>query len=502
MFERLTEPESYILSRWVFLRLLALAYLFAFLSMWSQVNGLIGEDGIIPAREFLQAVQANLGAERYWIYPTLFWFNASNLALQLVSAGGALLSILALAGIAVRPILILLWVFYLSLCSVGGPFMSFQWDALLLETGFLSIVLAFRQTFLAPCTCWHKNFRQAEPPRIFVWLLRWLLFRLVFLSGAVKLLSGDPNWRNLTALDYHYLTQPLPTPVAWYAAQLPDWFNKLSVASMFALELAVPFLIFAPRRIRFVGAGLICFLQLLIALTGNYTFFNFLAISLCVLLLDDRFLSRFLPGKLKERILVSVIKVERRPRLYRFSLAGVAAILIAATTTRFIDTIGGSVLIPMPVAQAVDWLSPLEIANSYGVFAVMTTSRLEIVVEGSNDLQTWRAYEFKYKPGDLMRPPPWVAPHQPRLDWQMWFAALGTYRQNPWFIRFLLKLLDGSHDVLALLETNPFPDRPPVYIRASLYNYHFTDMATRNATGAWWKREYVGTYMPIFSLEH
>src|SRR5579863_6825457 len=291
------DRSSYVLSRWVFLRLLGLVYVIAFLSLRVQVAGLIGAHGILPVGDFLKAVQANFGSEAHRLFPTLAWISSSDAALKLLCSIGALFGALAMVGIATGPALALDWLCYLSLVTVGQDFLSFQWDILLLEAGFLAIFLAPWRAFEPP---WCSGTSRVSTTVI--WLERWLLFRLMFLSGAVKLLSNDPTWRDLTALDYHYWTQPLPTPIAWYAAQLPQWFQKMSVVGVFVLELGVPFVIFAPRRLRRVGAGLIVGFQLLIALTGNYCFFNLLAITLCVLLLDDSFYSRWLPGSLAKRI--------------------------------------------------------------------------------------------------------------------------------------------------------------------------------------------------------
>ena len=287
------EPSSYVLSRWVFLRLLGLVYVIAFLSLRGQVVGLIGAHGILPAGNFLQAVQRNFGSEGYRLFPTLAWISSSDAALKLLCSVGALFGLLVMLGVVTGPALALAWLCYLSLVTVGQDFLTFQWDILLLEAGFLgyfpgSVALARASLALGRFLCFNHG----------LWLGRWLLFRLMFLSGAVKLLSGDPTWRNLTALEYHYWTQPLPTPVAWYAAQLPAWFQRMSVVGVFTLELGVPFLIFTPRRFRQIGAGLIVGFQLLIALTGNYCFFNLLTIVLCVLLLDDSFFSRWLPTRL------------------------------------------------------------------------------------------------------------------------------------------------------------------------------------------------------------
>jgi len=490
--------QPYFLARWLFLRLMGAVYFMAFLSLISQISGLVGSHGILPAHDFLQAAYEALGPLSYWLFPTLAWLNCSDGFLQLLAVGGACLSLLVVLGIGTAPILVLLWVFYLSLVTVGRDFLSFQWDALLLEAGFLSIFFAPWKLLSPPWQAPAWLLSESPPSPILLWLFRWLLFRVTFMSGAVKLLSGDPTWRDLTAVSYHYTTQPLPTPVAWYVSQLPMWFQRFSCAGMFILELLVPLLIFAPRRLRFLGAGLICFLQVLIAVTGNYTFFNLLTIFLCLLLLDDALLRRLFPRVLADRILQA--GTASMPYLQRACCAPLAVLILFLSGVEVLEQFVGMRSLPRAVAEIVGLVSPFQIANPYGVFAVMTTTRLEIIIEGSDDGEVWSEYEFKYKPGDPKRPPPWVAPHQPRLDWQMWFAALGSYRSNPWFVGLMRRLLQGSPDVLALLETNPFPSRPPRFVRAIVYDYHFSDFAGRNATGKWWRRDYRGTYFPVASL--
>ncbi len=489
-------PPSYHLTRWLFVRLLGLVYFLAFLSLWIQVGGLIGADGILPARGFLGAVTKELGYARYHLVPTLAWIDPSDAFLKFLCGAGTLLAVPLVLGFAEGPLLAVLWIFYLSLVSVGQDFLEFQWDILLLEAGFLAI-------FFAPWRVLNPHWRgsgNSNPSLGLLWLLRWLLFRLVFLSGAVKLLSHDPTWRNLTALNYHYWTQPLPTPVAWYAAQLPGWFQKLSVVGVFVIELGAPFLMFLPRRVRFLGAALIAYLQVLIALTGNYAFFNLLTLALVVVLLDDRCLERFLPATLVARL--ATPPAPRRPGALReVGLTALAAVILAVSGADLLRTFGSPDSLPRPVWEAVAWFEPFHIANGYGLFAVMTTSRPEIIIEGSSDGQTWLAYEFKYKPGDVGRRPPWVEPHQPRLDWQMWFAALGSYRNNRWFVNLMVRLLEGSPPVMALLAKNPFPGQPPRYIRAVVYDYRFTTFSTRRATGDWWSRQFKGLYFPVASLK-
>jgi len=409
---------------------------------------------------------------------------------------------------------------------VCGDFLGFQWDTLLLETGFLAIFLAPRQ--------WLPKISLEPAPSITVlWLCRWLLFRLMFMSGAVKLLSRDESWWNLTALTFHYETQPLPTWVGWYAHQLPVWFQKLSVAIMFGIELAAPALIFFGRRPRQIACGAFVLLMLLISLTGNYCFFNLLTVTLCVLLLDDALLLRWLPQSVAAfvrtrlpsppasppgRLTFDSPPSRRAKMLLRrnggwdgagvgfgqavrtAALSVLAAFIMLVSGTEAFVRLSSARTLPQPLQGLLRWASPLRTINSYGLFAVMTTTRPEIVVEGSDDGRTWQPYEFKWKPGDLKRRPSFVAPHQPRLDWQMWFAALGDYRGNPWFVNLLVRLAQGAPEVLSLLENNPFPQKPPRYLRAVLFEYHFTDFATRHATGDWWRRERKGLYCPELSL--
>ncbi|MFY9458107.1 MAG: lipase maturation factor family protein [Candidatus Spechtbacterales bacterium] len=484
-------PHSHILTRWLFLKVLGIVYFVAFISFAVQTSGLIGSGGILPAENFLGVLAKTFGPTSFWSFPTLAWFNVSDGFLQFMGFGGAFLSLLLIFGIAITPILVLLWVFYLSLFTVGQVFMSYQWDILLLEVGFLAIFLDSGSS-------------------IVIWLFRWLLFRFMFISGAVKLLSGDPVWRNLSALNFHYETQPLPNIISWYAHQLPEWIQKTSAGTMFFIQLVLPFLIFAPRRLRFFAAFAIILLESLIFFTGNYNFFNILTISLCIFLLDDTFIRRFFPKKFGLRI----IKMYGQ-KLVADSLRGVLivfAIIIIFMSSSIIFTNFFGVF-PWPAGHIYKIIDQFHIVNSYGLFAVMTTSRPEIFIEGSNDGETWLAYGFKYKAGDLSRRPKWVAPHQPRIDWQMWFEGLNaernmkasddpaTYHYNIWFKNFVIRLLEGSPDVLALLDDNPFTDAPPKYIRAVVYNYHFTNFAERKETGNWWKREYKGAYLSPVALE-
>jgi lipase maturation factor 1 len=465
------------LSTWLFLRFLAAIYLIAFASFGSQAAGLIGSRGIVPAREFVDAVRKYYGASGIWHVPTILWWNSGDVAIKATWVAGICLSLLMLFGMNSRWLRLMLFVLYLSLTVAGQQFMGYQWDALLLETGALAVFLG--------------------NSKLVHWLNRWLLFRLMLLSGAVKLLSGDAAWRGFSALPIHYQTQPLPTPLAWYVFQGPAWFHRSSQGLVFFVELLVPFFMLAPRRFRHLAALVTAGFQVLIFLTGNYAFFNLLTIALCLLLLDDAFLRRFLPQALADRLL-------RRagptwPRFKKTATGTFAVLVLLVSVSELAETFFH--LHWTATDAVIGAVTPFEIVNTYGLFAVMTTSRTEIVIEGSNDGSTWQLYEFRYKPGDVHRRPPWIEPHQPRLDWQMWFAALGDYRSDPWILHFLGALLEGSPDVLDLLAYNPFPDRPPQYIRATLYEYRFSNREERRKTGQWWEREVRGPYLPPIALQ-
>ena len=480
------EPPTYVRSSRLFLVLLALSYLAAFLSLWVQVHGLIGSRGILPATDLLDWARSNLGSERYRLLPTLCWLSSSDGFLDLLCGGGVLASCTLLAGVAPSLCLAVLWILYLSLCVAGQTFLEFQWDLLLLEAGLIAI-------FLPPPALSRAKARAGPFSRGARLLLVWLLFRLVFSSGVVKLSSGDPNWRNLSALVFHYQTQPLPPWTAWYLHQFSGSFQKASCLFLFAVELGAPWLLLGPRRIRLAGAGAIVFLQALIALTGNYAFFNWLTAALCVLVIDD---SRFVRSRVRERPNSAVFPGWPRAILFPFgALVFLLGLVQLSGAFRFRFPWPRSVLSLAQIA------APLRSVNSYGLFSVMTTTRPEIVVEGSQDGDQWIAYSFRWKPGDPLRRPRFVAPHQPRLDWQMWFAALGSYRDNPWLVAFLFRLLEGSPEVESLLAQNPFGRAPPRYVRAVLYDYRFTDAATRRRTGAWWTREPIRLYVPAISRE-
>jgi len=488
-------------------------YFSAFLTLCTQVDGMVGSKAILPVEQFSRVVghhfeQQEIGPlRRYLIAPTLCWISPSDRFLHLQCGAGAVLALLLMGGVASAPCLAFLWLLYLSLTTIGDIFLGYQWDALLLETGFLAILFA-------PWNLLPKSpSRESRPSPTVLWLLRWLLFRLMFASGAVKLLSGDETWRNLSALNYHYETQPLPTWIGWFAHQLPAWFQKTSLIGMFGIELVMPFFIFFPRRLRMIACWSFIGLQVVIALTGNYCFFNLLTIVLCVVLMDDTAILKLFPGKWRRHFgnpggegsnyFVQEMSTARfAAGIGRRVLVGlIALVILILTGMQMLGTFRVRVEWPQSLVKLFEYVAPFRSVNSYGLFAVMTTSRPEIIIEGSNDGQNWLAYEFKHKPGDLRRRQRFVAPHQPRLDWQMWFEALRAPGRGPpsgWFRNFCRRLLQGSPEVLSLMERNPFPNAPPKYVRAMVYDYHFTNSAEWRATGIWWRRELIGQYGPVF----
>lgn len=480
-------PPTYFAARRWFLRALGLIFLIAFVSLWVQIDGLIGSNGITPVSEFLSAARQQLDDRALSILPTLCWFNSSDAFLHFLCGSGAVFSVLLICGIAPAWSLVALVTFYLSLTIAGQTFLSFQWDILLVETGFLAILLA-------PWRLWWTRKNEPRISRAGIFLLKLLLFKLILMSGAVKLTSGDDCWWDLRALDYHYWSQPLPNVIAWWADQHPEWFKEFSVAFCLVVELIVPFLIWSPRRLRLLACSLLIFLQLAIAATGNYNFFNLLTIALCVLLIDDAVFRRKSPPvtdhccKFVDRLSICVATI-----VIIFTLPLNARLIYSAfKPEEELSPLLGSVY-----ARA----ESFRIVNGYGLFRVMTKDRKEIIIEGSADGIDWQSYEFKWKPGGVKRAPGWCAPHQPRLDWQMWFAALGSYRQNPWFVQTVIALLHGKPRVAALFEENPFPESPPRYVRATLYRYRFTSAEEHRQTGAWWKRQALGEYLPSVSLE-
>ena len=482
--------------RWIVLRALGLILFSAFYSLAFQIKGLIGERGILPAESYLYEVaRAAPGLEHVWLAPTLFWASAGDAALTAVVAAGLVCSVLLTLNLWPRLTVALCTLLFMSCVGALQDFSSYQSDGMLLEAGFISI-------FFAPRGIRPGLGADDPPSRASRFLLAWEWFRIYFESGVVKLLSGDPHWRDLTAMDEYYENGPLPTWLGWYVQQFPHWYHAATALLTLVVELVVVWALFLPRRFRIACFLVVTPLQLGIIATANYAFLNYLVLVLGVLLLDDRALARVglrtpaapATGTAMGAATGAATRmVAARPYSpWRLWTAAVAlAWVFCATITPAIP--GTPRLLTLP-ARA---LAPLRIANSYGLFAVMTEARYEIEFQGSRDGRTWLVYPFRYKPQDPRAAPGIYAPYQPRFEWNLWFASLGPWRESPWVVLAQARLLENSPSVLALFKRNPFPDAPPTQVRTVLWQYWFTDRATRRATGQWWRRREVGPFSGV-----
>jgi lipase maturation factor 1 len=469
--KQLSLSEEHLLVSWLFLKLLAAIYFVAFLSLAVQIPGLIGANGIFPFNEYLESAFQQRGYLAFLYRPTLFWLDANDFAMQFVAYAGCVLSVVLFFGYRQRTVLIILFIFYLSLFHAGQTFLMFQWDTLLLEAGFLAIFLT------------------AGPSHLVIFLYHYLLFRLRFMSGFSKLASGDPSWANLTTLNYYFETQPLPHVGAWYFHQLPEWILQAGVVFAFFTELIVPFFIFFPRRFRIAAALITVIMQLLIIATSNHNWINILTIALCLFLLDDRLIRKILPGFL----LPGEIRQPDSGRKILYALPVFAVLIITSSVSVFLRYFP-EIKIPAVVSQATYVVRSWGIGHDFHIFPTMQTERHELQIEGSNDGKEWKVYQFKYKPGPLNQRPKFNVPHQPRLDWMIWFVPPQFPEFMYFFDRFITKLEQGSPEVLDLLANNPFPDGPPEYIRVQVFQYKFTDANEREATGNWWKYKYLGQF--------
>jgi hypothetical protein len=501
LFDAEHGPRDRLIPRWLFLRALGCIYFSAFFSLVFQIRGLIGPDGILPANEYLQAVAHSLGYNRgLWFAPTLLWMASGNHMLTALCWMGMIASLLLVMNVRPRAMLTICFVCFLSFVSAAQDFSNYQSDGMLLEAGF--IALFFAPSGLRP------GLGQASPPsRASLFLLQWEWFRIYFESGVAKIIGGDLEWRHFTAMDEYYQNGPLPTWIGWYVQHMPHSFHAASVFATLALELVLVWMLFLPRRWR-----IICFLivtpwELGIILTANYTFLNYLVLVLGFLLLDDRFLHRFLPQP-RNKSLTLDSPEESRPqgsegfvhffKLMKLSLTGIFLIWIFYATSAQLIWMFSALPLPMaPVAA----LEPFRIANRYGLFGIMTRGRYEIEFQGSDDGKNWVAYPFRYKPQDPGKPPGIYAPYQPRFDWNLWFASLGSWQDYSIVPRTELRLLYNNKDVLALFANNPFSQKPPRQVRAVLWQYWFTSMSEKRVTGLWWRRQFVGLYAPTLDRE-
>jgi len=524
-------PPGYLLPRWLFLRAIGFIYFSAFYSLVFQIRGLLGSDGLLPAGIYLQKIAELVGSSRYWYAPTLLWLNASNHALLALCWIGMVASLLLFLNLWPRGMLVICFVMFLSFVAAAQDFSGYQSDGMLLAAGFMSFFFAPRG--LRPG--WGAS---APPSRASLLLLRLLWFSIYFESGFAKYFGGDPSWRDLTAMDEYYQNGPLPTWLGWYVQHLPHWFHASTALLTLSVELLLVWMVFLPRRFRITCFCIVTGLQAGIILTANYAFLNYLVLSLGILLLDDRFLTRFLPSRWaadvrenlqrfpslapKEELVELNLRAPSTPPsaseeipspphaqppavpiatqmremasaaglwLSGFFLVWILYANIFLVLTRFFRGI------PLP-AKPVAILEPFRVADSYGLFGRMTWKRYEIEFQGSNDGVNWTPYPFRNKPQNLAEAPRIYAPYQPRFDWNLWFASLGYWRENSWVVRAEQLLLAKDPDVLSLFAANPFPQNPPSHVRAVLWQYWFTDLPAKRATHLWWRRESLGLYAP------
>jgi hypothetical protein len=463
-----------------------LVYLVAFLVFVNQGLALFGHDGLTPADAMLARYAAHLGSRwrGFEELPSLFWLSCSDRSLMLAGWAGVGLSALVLAGFANVFILAILFVLYLSISHVGGIWYGYGWENQLTETGFLA-------TFLCPLLD-PRPFPKRPPPRPVIWLFRWLTFRIMLGAGLIKL-RGDPCWRDLTCLDYHFLTQPIPNPLSPFFHFLPAWFHKGMVLYNHLVEVICPFFVFGPRVARLTAGALMVLFQLTLIASGNLSFLNWLTLIPILACFDDAALSRLAPGRFTQWL--QARPTEPEPTRSH----AVAAILLLALVACLSVAPAKNLLSSHQVMNTSH--DPLELVNSYGAFGSVGKVRDEIVFEGTHDdlgpTARWRPYEFKCKPGDPDRRPCFVAPYHLRLDWQIWFAAMEDVSDEPWTVHFVWKLLHADGPTLALLAGNPFPEGPPRYIRATLYRY---DMVPPGSPG-WWRRRPVGEWLPPLSTD-
>jgi len=480
LFGRWCPPGSslYLGSRWLFLRALGLIFFSAFYSLAFQIHGLIGTRGILPAADYLRLIAGAYAGQRFWLAPTLLWLGAGDRALTALVVVGFVASAMLVANLWPRAALAVSTVAFLSFVTAAQEFSSYQSDGMLLEAGFLSL-------FVAPPGL-RPRLGAAHPPSwAALWLLRWEWFRIYFESGVVKLASGDPEWRQLTAMDHYYENGPLPTWLGWYAHQLPHGFHAASALLTLVVELGVVWLVFLPRRWRLAAALIVTPLQIGIILTANYAFLNYLVLVLGLLLIDDAAWER-LGWKAVPACPVG------QPRRWRLIAAAVVlSWVFYATVVAFLPW-----RLPRQLLAPALALEPMRFANRYGLFAVMTRARYEIEFQGSRDGRTWVAYPFRYKPQDVMRAPGIYAPYQPRFEWNLWFASLASWESEAWVLATEARLLAAEPAVLKLFAADPFHGARPQAVRAVLWQYWFTDRATRARTGAWWRRHYLGLYAP------
>jgi hypothetical protein len=528
LFDPEAGSRTRFVPRWIFLRALGAIYFSAFFSLLFQIAALNGPRGILPAQRYLSAVQNQIGSLRFWYVPSLFWLSSGSHMMLAVVWIGLIASLAVFFNAWPRLSLFLCLICFMSFVTAAQDFSSYQSDGMLLEAGFIAL-------FFAPRGLWPGWGTDRPVARASLFLLQWEWFRIYFESGVVKLLSGDPEWRHYTAMDEYYQNGPLPTWIGYYIQHLPHRFQAATAFATLAMELGIVWMLFLPRRVRFICFCIVTPWEAVVILTANYTFLNYLVLSLGFLLLDDRSVRWLLPRAAQRWLppLNEAPPAESRPlpeaasspqspepapesansaaqdaqpkkaafgrirKSLRVAGVAVSALLLTwvayATTAEMIRLLWSSA--PLPSAP-IEALEPFRIANQYGLFAVMTRGRYEIEFQGSNDGQTWVAYPFRYKPQALNEAPGIYAPYQPRFEWNLWFASLGDWQQYNFVPLTEERLLENDPDVLALFRSNPFPQSPPRYVKAVLWQYWFTTLEEKRRTGNWWKRDLMGLYAP------
>lgn len=476
------DGSTYVLVRTVILRLLGLVYFVAFVSAILQAPGLIGEHGLLPARNWLGDVARVSGSrvEAFFRLPSLFWIDSSDTTLVVVCAIGALLALAVMAGVTNAGVMLALWAIQLSLHSIGQVFWGYGWEIQLLETGMIAV-------FLCPMREWRPL--ASAPPLSAIWLMRWLVVRVMLGAGLIKL-RGDPCWRDLTCLVYHYETQPNPSPVSWWLHQMPRWTHVAGVAFNHLVELGAPLLVVGPRNARRLAGALFVAFQVLLIVSGNLSFLNWLTIVPALACFDDELLLRLLPGRLRDRVRAALARAPKAPSHMHVRVARGFAVVVGVLSVPVVVNLLSS------EQQMNASFAPLHLVNTYGAFGAVSRVRNEVVLQGTRDetltdATRWEDYELPCKPGDVMRRPCLVSPYHYRLDWQMWFAAMSSYEDEPWIAALVDKLLRGDRAVAPLFARDPFPDAPPRYVRAELYRY---ELAPPGSAG-WWKRTRIGEYM-------
>lgn len=467
------DPRGYWLTRLLLERSIGVICLIAFLVALNQFKPLLGERGLLPVPLFIKQVPFRAS-------PSLFYFFPRDVAFTVAAWIGIVLSCLVITGIAARytwlsiAVWVLIYLIYLSFVNVGQTFYGFGWESILLEACFFAIFLGGSRMMT---------------PAVSIWLFRWLLFRIMFGAGLIKI-RGDSCWRDLTCLNYYYETQPMPNPLSWYFHWAPQWVNKGGVLFNHFAELIVPFFFFLPQPVAGIAGLITIVFQLTIIVSGNLSWLNWLTLFLAFSTLDAKFFSGL--------IHLRAPAMHASP-LFTFVTYGLAVIVAVMSIPVVINMLSARQIMNTS-------FNSFHLVGTYGAFGSITRPRYEVIVEGTDDplpasAAHWREYQFKGKPGDVRYRPPQIAPYHLRLDWLMWFAAMSSYQDYPWFVNFVAKLLEGQRNVLSLLRVNPFPQKPPRYIRAQLYEYHFTTPAARRQTGAWWTRKLIAPYFPAVSLD-